>query len=71
VAQKFYLQVTSEHFEKAAQNPAQYPAAPSSKERHVTIEETSKHTVFPLITTQCGSLQDKPVVRYRPQTNIT
>ena len=27
VAHEHYLQVTDEHFEQAAQNPAQYPAA--------------------------------------------
>ena len=39
VAQKHYLQVTEEHFEKAVQNPVQQPAATPGKPVQVKMKK--------------------------------
>ncbi len=43
VARRHYLQVTEEHFEQAAQNPAQYPAGRGSSEQEATPKESPKN----------------------------
>jgi integrase len=65
VAREHYLQVTDEHYERAAQNAAhlahfaaQYPAALSGMERNVTIEDGPKNAVLPLIAASCGSVHE-------------
>jgi integrase len=58
VAQKHYLQVTDEHFQKAAQNPAQYEAASGGNEQNVTQDKDSKNADLPLVTATYNSVQN-------------
>ena len=54
VAKKHYLQVTDEHFQKAAQNPAQYPAANGSKRQQNERSEEKKSAFLPSKPAFCG-----------------
>lgn len=69
VARKHYLQVTDEHFEQAAQNPAhsapgaqnaaQYPAASEGIQRNTTPQESPENADLLCGAGACKSLQDK------------
>ena len=63
VARKHYLQLTEEHFEQAAQNPAQcaqnpaqYPAATGGRVQDVTPQECLENADF-----QCSTGPSRPV----------
>ena len=58
VAQEHYLQVTEEHFEQAAQNAAQYPAASGCTVRNTTPEDDLENTDLPRVTAKCEAVQD-------------
>jgi len=57
IAERHYLQVPDEFFDKAAQNPAQYPAAQGSKGQKSTVEKDSINADFPLVTATCDPVQ--------------
>lgn len=59
VARKHYLQVTEEHFEQAAQNPAQYDAVEGSIEQDVTSDEELQVGCVPDVT-RCYGFLRKP-----------
>ncbi len=68
IATRHYLQVTEEHFERAAQNAAhlaqkaaQYPAALSGTVQNVTRDSGSENEILPLVAAGCGSIQDTPL----------
>ena len=61
VAREHYLQVTDEHFEKAAHFTAQYPAALSGKGQNVIHREGLENAVFPLVTAYCDSVRESPM----------
>jgi len=47
VARKHYLQVTEDHFRRAAQNPAQYPAEPGLPEQKAETADVQKSPDLP------------------------
>jgi integrase len=61
IAQRHYLQVTDEHFQKAAQNPAQYEAAQGGKGQKVTIGRDRENADLPLVTAAYNSIQNTGV----------
>jgi integrase len=58
IAQRHYLQVTDEHFQKAAQNPAQYEAVSGGKGQKAYIDGDRKNADLPLVTAAYNSLQE-------------
>jgi len=63
VARKHYLQVTDEHFEQAAQNPAQYSAERDSIEQKDTSGDTLENAVLHGDTAEYGAVQEALVGR--------
>ena len=70
VARKHYLQVTDEHFEQAAQNPAQcaqnaaqYPAVMDGRVQEVTPREDPENADLLVGTGASDTLQNNPVGR--------
>ena len=66
VAQKHYLQVTEEHFQRAAQNPAQNPAQNTAQQgfagpRSEWQEKTEKKTQVPVIAGSCETLLNRAI----------
>ena len=69
VARRHYLQVTEEHFEQAAQNPAQsarcarnaaqYPAASNGNEQNITSQKRPENADLLCGAGDCKSLRDK------------
>jgi len=57
IARKHYLQVTDEHFEKAAQNPAQQPSANASNHQNSNLAFVEKPVAFPVVAEPCLSVQ--------------
>jgi integrase len=55
VARKHYLQITDEHFEKAAQNAAQYEAVQVSNNKEVTMNNDNENADLPLVTAKYSS----------------
>ena len=61
VAKHNYLQVTESHFEKAVQNPVQYPAATARTELQTKKATPEKHRELPLNAAQCEAVQNHQV----------
>jgi len=61
VARQHYLQVTDEHFAKAAQNAAQSPAVTGGASQETTCGDEAKNAVFPLVTADSCELPTSPV----------
>ena len=57
VAQKHYLQVTDEHFTKAAQNPAQQAHANDGKTSQVELTSHEKTPDLPRAASKCDLVQ--------------
>lgn len=58
VAMEHYNQVTDEHFRKAAQNPAQYPAVEGSNEQEADLEDNQEGVILPCVTRKYLSKQN-------------
>jgi len=56
IAQKHYLQVTQDHFEKALQNPVQQPAVSARNDSQADPEEHEKTPVLPGVAAECGQV---------------
>ena len=61
VARKYYLQVTDEHFQQAAQNAAQYGAARRGIEQNVTLKKESQNADLQLVAAQCRPIHEPSV----------
>jgi integrase len=57
VARRHYLQVTDEHFQRAAQNPAQSAAEMPRKEPQTTYGDDHTNRVLPVKTADCDLVQ--------------
>ncbi len=57
IAERHYLQVTNEHFQRAAQNPAQYPAVLGRTEPQTATHAPYENPVFRPETAQCDLVQ--------------
>jgi integrase len=66
VARKHYLQVTEEHFEKAAHNPAQHPSEHLSTVRKVVGITPPEHAFLDPVAGVCLSVPDDSVVSTGP-----
>jgi len=66
VAQEHYLQVTDEHYERAAgaaQNAAQYPAEQACTGEKADSEDNQETVILPCVTRKFLSMQDLPLGR--------
>ncbi len=61
IAERHYLQATSEHFAKAAQNAAHYLAVPSRNDRKVTSTDAQENADFPVCTATYHNVQPNPL----------